>query len=174
MKPARGIKKLTPEEVADAIADGLRRPRPEVYVPRELGAQIVLSALMPRKVRRPMQKLLRMDGIASEYDHGARAAYQAAAGRPEAGIGREPEGQPAAEARPEVEVRPSRTRHRVVVAQPAPRRAVARQVALEQAPEARGVVHDHEVARLVPDSNTGGLSPSSCTSLSTYATPAAR
>ena len=90
MKPARGIKKLTPEEVADAIADGLRRPRPEVYVPRELGAQIVLSALMPRKVRRPMQKLLRMDGIASEYDHGARAAYQAAAGRPEAGSAASP------------------------------------------------------------------------------------
>ena len=82
MKPARGIKKLTPEEVADAIADGLRRPRPGGLRPRELGVQIVFSALMPRRVRRPMQKLLRMDGIASEYDHRARAAYQAAAGRP--------------------------------------------------------------------------------------------
>ena len=112
MKPARGIKKLTPEEVADAIADGLRRPRPEVYVPRELGAQIVFSALMPRRVRRPMQKLLRMDGIASEYDHRARAAYQAAAGRPEedvrAAADAPPgtEAGPAQEARPEAEARP--------------------------------------------------------------------
>src|SRR3954447_24414636 len=108
MKPARGIKKLTPEEVADAIADGLRRPRPEVYVPRELGAQIVVSALMPRRLRRPMQKLLRMDGIASEYDHRARAAYQAAAGRPEGALppaaGTGPEAP--AEARPEAEARP--------------------------------------------------------------------
>jgi NAD(P)-dependent dehydrogenase (short-subunit alcohol dehydrogenase family) len=82
MKPARGARKLTPEEVAHAIADGLRRPRPEIYVPRSLGPQILLSAVTPRRVRRPLQKLLRMDAIASDFDARARADYQARTGRP--------------------------------------------------------------------------------------------
>jgi short-subunit dehydrogenase len=76
MKPARGIKKLTAEEVAEAIVGALDRPRPEVYVPRSLGAQIVVNALTPRRLRRPIQRLLGMNNIATGFDPRARAAYE--------------------------------------------------------------------------------------------------
>ena len=76
MKPARGIKKLSAEEVAEAIVSALDRPRPEVYVPRSLGAQIVVNAIMPRRLRRPVQRLLGMDSIATGFDARARAAYE--------------------------------------------------------------------------------------------------
>ena len=76
MKPARGIKKLSAEEVAEAIVSALDRPRPEVYVPRSLGAQIVFNTIMPRRLRRPVQRLLGMNNIATGFDARARAAYE--------------------------------------------------------------------------------------------------
>ena len=76
MKPARGIKKLSAEEVAEAIVSALDRPRPEVYVPRSLGAQIVVNTIMPRRLRRPVQRLLGMNNIATGFDARARAAYE--------------------------------------------------------------------------------------------------
>jgi short-subunit dehydrogenase len=60
MHAARGMKKLDPAEIADAIADGLRRRRAEVYVPATFGT----------------------DQVAQDFDHARRAAYQDAAGRP--------------------------------------------------------------------------------------------
>jgi short-subunit dehydrogenase len=60
MHAARGMKKLDPAEIADAIADGLRRRRAEVYVPATFGT----------------------DQVAQDFDHARRAAYQEAAGRP--------------------------------------------------------------------------------------------
>jgi len=76
MKPARGIKKLSAEQVAEAIVSALDRPRPEVYVPRSLGAQIVVNAITPRRLRRPVQRLLGMNNIATGFDARARAAYE--------------------------------------------------------------------------------------------------
>jgi NAD(P)-dependent dehydrogenase (short-subunit alcohol dehydrogenase family) len=76
MKPARGVKKLTAEEVAEAIVSALDRPRPEVYVPRSLGPQIIFNALLPRRVRRRVQRLLGMNDIAGGFDARARAAYE--------------------------------------------------------------------------------------------------
>ncbi|HSD79702.1 MAG TPA: SDR family oxidoreductase [Solirubrobacteraceae bacterium] len=83
MKAARGMRKLSAEEIADAIADGLRRRRADVYVPRSLRPLSALNAALPRRVRRAVQKGFGTHRIATEYDHAARAEYHEKVGRPE-------------------------------------------------------------------------------------------
>lgn len=82
MHAARGLNKLEPEDIADAIVDGLRRRRAEVYVPRSLRALSVLDLALPRRAQRAVHRAFRSDSVAQEFDHTERAAYQEAAGRP--------------------------------------------------------------------------------------------
>jgi short-subunit dehydrogenase len=82
MHAARGMKKLDPAEIADAICDGLRRRRPEVYVPATLRPLSVLDLALPRRVRRRVHRAFGTDQVAQDFDHARRAAYQEAAGRP--------------------------------------------------------------------------------------------
>jgi NAD(P)-dependent dehydrogenase (short-subunit alcohol dehydrogenase family) len=82
MHAARGMKKLDPAEIADAISDGLRRRRPEVYVPATLRPLSVLDLALPRRVRRLVHRAFGTDQVAQDFDHARRAAYQQAAGRP--------------------------------------------------------------------------------------------
>jgi NAD(P)-dependent dehydrogenase (short-subunit alcohol dehydrogenase family) len=82
MHAARGMKKLEPAEIADAIADGLRRRRAEVYVPATLRPLSVLDLALPRRARRLVHREFVTDQVAQDFDHARRAAYQEAAGRP--------------------------------------------------------------------------------------------
>jgi short-subunit dehydrogenase len=82
MHAARGMKKLEPAEIADAIADGLRRRRAEVYVPATLRPLSVLDLALPRRARRLVHRAFGTDQVAQDFDHARRAAYQEAAGRP--------------------------------------------------------------------------------------------
>ena len=82
MHAARGMKKLDPAEIADAICDGLRRRRPEVYVPATLRPLSVLDLALPRPVRRLVHRAFGTDQVAQDFDRARRAAYQEAAGRP--------------------------------------------------------------------------------------------
>jgi NAD(P)-dependent dehydrogenase (short-subunit alcohol dehydrogenase family) len=82
MHAARGMKKLDPAEIADAISDGLRRRRAEVYVPATLRPLTVLDLAMPRRVRRLVHRAFGTDQVAQDFDHARRAAYQETAGRP--------------------------------------------------------------------------------------------
>jgi NAD(P)-dependent dehydrogenase (short-subunit alcohol dehydrogenase family) len=82
MHAARGMNKLDPSEIADAIVDGLRRRRTEVYVPRSLRPLSVLELALPRRLTRTVHRVFRTDRIAQDFDPAARAAYQEAAGRP--------------------------------------------------------------------------------------------
>src|SRR3954447_11660072 len=82
MRAARGMRKLAPEEVAEAVLEGLRDGRPEVYVPRSLRPLSVLTLALPRRVSRRIQRIFGTDHIAQDFDHGARADYQRTAGRP--------------------------------------------------------------------------------------------
>ena len=82
MHAARGMNKLDPADIADAIVEGLRRRRAEVYVPASLRPLSVLDLALPRRLRRLVHRAFASDGIARDFDRAARADYQAAAGRP--------------------------------------------------------------------------------------------
>jgi NAD(P)-dependent dehydrogenase (short-subunit alcohol dehydrogenase family) len=82
MHPARGMKKLESEEIADAIVNGLRRRRAEVYVPTSLRPLSVLDLALPRRLRRVMHRGFGTDEVAQDFDTLARAEYQETTGRP--------------------------------------------------------------------------------------------
>ena len=76
MHAARGMKKLEPEDIADAIVDAIGRRRAEVYVPASLRPLSVLDLALPRRARRAVHRAFRSDRVAQEFDHAKRAAYQ--------------------------------------------------------------------------------------------------
>jgi NAD(P)-dependent dehydrogenase (short-subunit alcohol dehydrogenase family) len=79
----RGVKVVEPEEVADAIVEALRHPRIDVYVPRSLGVLWRIGAVLPPRAGILLAKLFRSEGVLSDADRSARAAYEArAAGAP--------------------------------------------------------------------------------------------
>jgi NAD(P)-dependent dehydrogenase (short-subunit alcohol dehydrogenase family) len=90
----RAVKVVEPEEVADAIVETLRRPRIDVYVPRSLGVLWRIGAVLPARAGILMSKLFRSEGVLSEADRSARAAYEAraagAGGAPPASAAEEP------------------------------------------------------------------------------------
>ncbi len=82
----RWVKPVEAEDVANEIVDALEVPRFDVFVPRANGALIKVSALMPRGLREAIGRLMKMDKLMTEVDHGARNSYEerAAASRPSA------------------------------------------------------------------------------------------
>ncbi|MDP9377276.1 MAG: SDR family NAD(P)-dependent oxidoreductase [Actinomycetota bacterium] len=76
---ARAVRRVTPEEVADAIVDALKRPRFEVYVPAKIGALVTLGAVLPWRVRDLISRVLKADRVLMRADAGARVAYEARA-----------------------------------------------------------------------------------------------
>ena len=58
MKRARGVKKLTAEELAEAIVSALDRPAARGLRAAQPGPQIIFNTLLPSRVRRPVQRLL--------------------------------------------------------------------------------------------------------------------
>jgi NAD(P)-dependent dehydrogenase (short-subunit alcohol dehydrogenase family) len=82
MHAARGMKKLDPAEIADAIAGGLRRRPAGLYVPARLRPLSVLDIALPRRVRRLVHRAFGTDQVAQDFDRARRAAYQETAGRP--------------------------------------------------------------------------------------------
>ena len=76
---ARGVQKVEPADVADAIVDALRRPRVDVYVPRSLGPVSRFMSLLPRPAREGLGRALKVDRVTWDADRSARAAYEARA-----------------------------------------------------------------------------------------------
>src|SRR5829696_10462106 len=75
-KPSRGGSWVQPEEVGQAIADCVRAPRPEVFVPRNLAFLLRLYVSMPPRGRAVMGKLFGVDKVAMEADHSQRDEYE--------------------------------------------------------------------------------------------------
>ena len=78
----RGIPRIKPEDVAEAIVETLRRPRFDVYVPRSIGPLTALSAITPRRVREFLMRAIGADRVLS-VDPTARAGYELRAARSE-------------------------------------------------------------------------------------------
>jgi NADP-dependent 3-hydroxy acid dehydrogenase YdfG len=77
---ARGVKRVTPEDVADAIVRAVRFPKFDVFVPREVGAIVKVTQALPRGAREWIGRALKADTvIVAAAGSPARAAYEARA-----------------------------------------------------------------------------------------------
>ncbi len=71
----RLLPQITPEDVAEAVLDALRRRRFEVWVPRSQGASAKLAAVLPRSTREMLMRRLGVTRIAGDTNMAAREAY---------------------------------------------------------------------------------------------------
>ncbi len=67
---------LQPSQVADAIADAVRRPRAEVFVPAGTGPVARLNTALRPRARQALGRLLKVDQVATHVPASARAAYE--------------------------------------------------------------------------------------------------
>ncbi|MEV3920071.1 SDR family oxidoreductase [Actinomadura coerulea] len=71
----KGQKNCEPEHIAAAVVELVGRPRPQVAVPKKLGTQVRLGALLPERVRQATSRRLGLDKIFLDYDQEARKSY---------------------------------------------------------------------------------------------------
>jgi short-subunit dehydrogenase len=76
MQEARGVKNLTPEQVAGEVVSALEFPRFDVFVPRSTGPLLKFAAILPRRAREAMARVMRADSVAVTVDQSKRAAYE--------------------------------------------------------------------------------------------------
>jgi NAD(P)-dependent dehydrogenase (short-subunit alcohol dehydrogenase family) len=82
----RWVKPVEAEDVANEIVEAMEVPRFDVFVPRANGALYKFLSLLPRGAREGLGRLMKVDKLMLEVDHGARRAYEerAAASEPSA------------------------------------------------------------------------------------------
>jgi short-subunit dehydrogenase len=73
---ARGMKPVTADDVAKVIEATVRKPRPEMWVPRWTQGLTKVGMVMPRPVQRAMAKAFRADNVLADADPAARAEYE--------------------------------------------------------------------------------------------------
>jgi NADP-dependent 3-hydroxy acid dehydrogenase YdfG len=83
---ARGMKKLEPSDVADAIVDALKRGIVDVWVPRSSHLTHRLSAILPRRLSEGIARAIKADRVLMGADQQARAAYELRAANSEPGL----------------------------------------------------------------------------------------
>jgi NAD(P)-dependent dehydrogenase (short-subunit alcohol dehydrogenase family) len=93
------VKPVEAEDVANEIVDALEAPRFDVFVPKANGALYKVLTLLPRGAREGLGRLMKVDKLMLEVDHGARRAYEerAAASEPGTEAGDAPAAEPAPE-----------------------------------------------------------------------------
>jgi NADP-dependent 3-hydroxy acid dehydrogenase YdfG len=72
----RGVKKLEPEDVAEAIVEAIETNRFDVWVPRSTAGISAILSLVPRSGREAIARLLKADKVLAEADERERAAYE--------------------------------------------------------------------------------------------------
>jgi NAD(P)-dependent dehydrogenase (short-subunit alcohol dehydrogenase family) len=84
LKDNKGVSPVTPDQVAAAVVDALKHPRPDVYVPKSLGTATKAGALFPRRFGEWLNKVLggeraALDAISSpaRRDYESRVAHSA-------------------------------------------------------------------------------------------------
>ncbi len=85
----RWVKPVEAEDVADEIVDALEVPRFDVFVPRANGVMYKVLSLIPRGAREALGRLMKIDKLMTEVDHGARRAYEERAAKSEPGLERQ-------------------------------------------------------------------------------------
>ena len=84
-----GVKKIEPEQVAEAIVAALERPKFDVHVPASAGVISKFVSVLPRGAREAVARAVKADKVLAEPDKAKRAAYEERAARSEPGL--EPE-----------------------------------------------------------------------------------
>jgi NAD(P)-dependent dehydrogenase (short-subunit alcohol dehydrogenase family) len=72
----RWVKPVEAEDVADEIVDSLEVGRYDVWVPKANGVLYRFLTLWPRNAREALGRLMKVDKLMTEVDHGARNAYE--------------------------------------------------------------------------------------------------
>ncbi len=86
LQETRGIRHITPEDVAEAIVDALKVPRFDVYVPRNVAVINAVMGLLPRRGRDALGRAVKADKVLAQRDDAARRAYELRAARSEPGL----------------------------------------------------------------------------------------
>lgn len=73
---SRGTKMIEPDDVAQAIAAAVERPRDEVFVPRSLGPVLRLYQAVPPRARRAFGRAIGLDALYTNVDPASRRAYE--------------------------------------------------------------------------------------------------
>jgi short-subunit dehydrogenase len=73
---ARGVKRVTPEQVAAVIVDAVRKPRPELWVPTWTRGLTRTTGMLPRRVREAIARSMGADRVLLDADPTARKAYE--------------------------------------------------------------------------------------------------
>lgn len=84
---ARGVKDVTPEDVAAGILGALQKPRADVFVPRSISPSIRFGQLLPRRLGEALARAMKGDrNVLDAIDAPERKEYEAraAASAPEA------------------------------------------------------------------------------------------
>ena len=85
VRAGRGIEKVKPEDVADAIVAALQVPRFEVFVPKSVGHISAVMNALPRPARERISRVFEGDKLMAEADMAARRAYEERAAASEHG-----------------------------------------------------------------------------------------
>ena len=86
----RGVPPIGPADVAAAVVDALRHPRPDVYVPERLGFLVRLAAATPRGFSDFLSRAFKAErAVLDAVDSADRRGYEARIA-PAADLGREP------------------------------------------------------------------------------------
>jgi NAD(P)-dependent dehydrogenase (short-subunit alcohol dehydrogenase family) len=72
----RLIRPVEAEDVANEIVDALEVPRFDVFVPRSNGAMLKVGAMLPRRAREAIGRLMKTDKLMIEVDHATRNSYE--------------------------------------------------------------------------------------------------
>jgi hypothetical protein len=82
---ARGFKNAEPQDVAQAVAGVIAKPKPRVVVPRSIGVVASAQRLMPQRVSEALGHLLGTGSVfTGDVERDRRASYAERTGRPEA------------------------------------------------------------------------------------------
>ena len=90
---SRGVKRVDPEDVAEAIVNALKFPHFDVFVPKSAGYIQRMAALVPRRAAEAIARALKTDRVLTEIDAAQRHSYEDRAAHSEPGL--EPEALPA-------------------------------------------------------------------------------
>lgn len=76
VRGGRGLKIIEAQDVGNAIAAALERPRHDVFVPASIAALTRVAAVLPRPVTEAIGRAMRTDRILAEIDASARSGYE--------------------------------------------------------------------------------------------------
>jgi NAD(P)-dependent dehydrogenase (short-subunit alcohol dehydrogenase family) len=75
-KPARGGRWITPDEVGEAVAAAVERPRDEVFIPRWVAGVLRIQSALPPRGRAALSKAFGVDKLYTAVDPKTRAEYE--------------------------------------------------------------------------------------------------